>query len=149
MAAVSNTSPLLRFTSIERLDLLGRVFGEVIVPPAAWTEIVTTGGHRPGAAEVARAPWIRQQSPIPTALLARLTQQLGLGEAEAIALANEFARSAPLLIDDRQGRRIARELGLPVVGSAGVLLLAKEAGLIPHPLRRVVTVVAGAKQSAP
>lgn len=52
-------------------------------------------------------------------------------EAEAIALA-EALPNARLLIDERRGRRIARSLNLRVTGTAGVLLVAKGAGLISH-----------------
>ena len=56
-----------------------------------------------------------------------LDQLLGPGEAEAIALA-EQADTRFLLIDDARGRRMARARGIPVVGVAGVLLVAKSRG---------------------
>ena len=49
------------------------------------------------------------------------------GEAEAIALAVE-RRADRLLIDERQGRLTAEALGVPVVGSVGVLIAAKVRG---------------------
>jgi predicted nucleic acid-binding protein len=131
MTAVSNTSPLLRFSSIGRLDLLKQKYGDVIIPPAVWSEVIIDGGRRPGAADVASAAWIRRQAPAATALLARLVEELGAGEAEAIALASELGGATPVLLDDRKGRRIARELGLSVVGTAGMLLAAKHSALIP------------------
>ena len=51
------------------------------------------------------------------------------GEAEAIALAETYP-DARLLIDEKKGRRVARALGLRQTGTAGVLLVAKKAGLI-------------------
>jgi predicted nucleic acid-binding protein len=57
--------------------------------------------------------------------------QLGPGEAEVIALASELEGSVPVLLDDRKGRRIAREHHISVVGSVGVLILAKDRGLVP------------------
>ena len=56
-----------------------------------------------------------------------LDQLLGPGEAEAIALA-EQEDTRFLLIDDARGRRMARARGIPVVGVAGVLLVAKSHG---------------------
>jgi predicted nucleic acid-binding protein len=52
------------------------------------------------------------------------------GEAEAIALAQEL-RANWLLIDEREGRRLAKEAAVPVLGLVGVILIAKRAGLIP------------------
>ncbi len=56
--------------------------------------------------------------------------RLGAGEREAIALALEL-KATLLVIDDLAARRLAQLLALPVVGSAGLLLRAKEKGLIP------------------
>lgn len=132
MVAVSDSSPLLLFTGIGRLALLNSLFGEVIVPKAVWIEVVTNGNNRPGAAEVSGESWIRQIGADQSSLLPELTDELGQGEAEAIAVAIQLGGQTPLILDDRKGRRIATALGLPVVGSAGVLLLAKEAGFIPQ-----------------
>ena len=52
------------------------------------------------------------------------------GEAEAIALAEEL-HADHLLIDERKGRRLAQQQGVPVVGLLGVILMAKRARLIP------------------
>jgi hypothetical protein len=53
-----------------------------------------------------------------------------LGEAEAIELAREV-NADWLLIDERKGRKLAREAGLPVIGLLGVVLLARRNSLIP------------------
>ena len=55
---------------------------------------------------------------------------MGAGEREAIALALEL-RATWLVIDDLAARRLAQSLDIPVVGSLGLLLKAKEEGLIP------------------
>ena len=52
------------------------------------------------------------------------------GEAEVIALARE--RDCTAVLDDRQARAAARRLGVRLLGTAGVLLRAKWAGLVPH-----------------
>ena len=61
-------------------------------------------------------------------LVEALTLTVDLGEAEAITLALET--DAPLLIDDLKGRRVARRMSVKIIGSLGVLALAKNRGLI-------------------
>lgn len=126
MAAISDSSPLILYARIGRLDLLHDVFGEMLIPRAVWDEVVTQGGGRQGAA-IGVPRWIGVHN-VQRGALSR--GGLDPGEAEAIALALEFGRTLPLILDDKKGRRIAKRVGLPVIGSAGVLLLAKERRLI-------------------
>jgi len=63
-------------------------------------------------------------------VVARLSHNLGAGEAEAIALALEL-RADTLLMDERRGRIAAAAAGLKVIGLLGVLLEAKHQGAIP------------------
>ncbi|GAC1299772.1 MAG: hypothetical protein NVSMB1_26410 [Polyangiales bacterium] len=62
--------------------------------------------------------------------LLALVTDLGPGERAAIALARS-RRSGLLLLDDGLARRHARLLGLTISGTLGVLLRAKQAGLLP------------------
>jgi predicted nucleic acid-binding protein len=52
------------------------------------------------------------------------------GEAEAIELAKEL-HADRLLIDERKGRKLAADEGVPVIGLLGIVLLAKRKGLVP------------------
>jgi hypothetical protein len=61
--------------------------------------------------------------------VAVLRESLGAGESEAIVLAQELGADL-LLLDDALARRKADRLGLNVKGTLGVLLLAKQAGLL-------------------
>jgi predicted nucleic acid-binding protein len=129
--AVSNSSPLILFSAIGRLDVLRQAFDEIIVPTAVQDEVVSAGGDRPRRAEVAAAAWIRSQAVAAQDLVRLLVVELDRGEAETIALGEELGGGIPVLMDDRKGRRVAEARGLEVIGSAGVLTLAKQNGLIP------------------
>ena len=118
---VSNSSPLIALHGVGRLDLMRGVFGDIYIPAAVAREIVT----------VTPLPvWFKERS-LQQELGARiLSASLGAGESEAIALALECAASW-VLLDDRPARRLADALGLPVVGTLGILLASKRRGLLP------------------
>jgi predicted nucleic acid-binding protein len=59
-----------------------------------------------------------------------LSKNLGKGEASSITLALEFADSL-LIVDERKGRKVALEMEIEIIGSLGVLIKAKETGVIP------------------
>jgi predicted nucleic acid-binding protein len=61
---------------------------------------------------------------------ARLSSKLDRGEAAALTLA-VASQSRLILVDERRARGVAKQLGLNVTGSLGVLLIAKSQGLIP------------------
>lgn len=73
--------------------------------------------------------WVKPRTASDAALVSLLTVDLHTGEAEAIALALEM-KADRLLIDEREGRSMARQLGLSLTGVLGVLLRAKNRGQI-------------------
>lgn len=129
MIAVVNSSPIILLAKIGRLDLLRQLFDDVVIPRAVHGEI-TIGNDRLGAARLSSAPWIAVREPADQQGVEALLSELGRGEAEVIVLGEEVRRPATLLLDDAAGRRRALQRGLTVLGSAGVLALAKERNLI-------------------
>jgi predicted nucleic acid-binding protein len=130
MIVVSSTSPIVNLAVIGQLDLLRQLYGKVILPQSVYDEIAIAGEGQPGAVEVSSFEWIEIGHVTDQLLLASLRLELDEGEAEAIILALE-TRADLLLLDERKGRAIAARLGLQFVGLLGVLLEAKQAGLIP------------------
>jgi predicted nucleic acid-binding protein len=131
--AASDSSALIHLAAIVRLGLLCEFYDEVIVPPAVWREVVELGAQRTGVKEVRQAAaegWLQIKSPTSTATLAFLRGQLDAGEAEAIALALEQSPEI-LLLDEEFGRSIARQFGLKITGTVGILIRAKLTGRIP------------------
>ena len=125
--AVSDSSVLIHLGAIGQLELLPDQFERVLIPPAVWDEVVTHGKSRP-VMELIRAAaqkgWLALQTPTNTALIQNLHQHLHAGEAAAIALATETPHDF-LLMDETDGREVARRLGLRTKGVIGILLLAK------------------------
>lgn len=129
MSVVSNASPLINLARIDQLDLLPRLYGELLIPKAVWEEVVTEGAGQPGADEVKAATWIKIQAVANRSLARALRQELDAGEAEAIILALEVEAEL-LLMDERVGREISQHLGVHYTGLIGVLIEAKHKGLI-------------------
>lgn len=124
---VLNNTPLVALWAIGRFDLLRDLFREVLIPQAVEDEFlaVETAARRQALRD---ATWVRS---VPLAQPRRALVYAGLdqGEAEVLTLAEE--REARLVvIDERRGRRFAERMGIPLTGTLGILLLAKEAGLI-------------------
>ena len=128
---VSNTSPIINLACIGQLDLLPALFGKLVIPPAVFEEITGALPDAPGAAVIKIAPWIKHSTVTNKPLVTTLRLDLDPGEAEAIACALEN-RASLLLIDERRGRRAAQQLGIPIMGLIGVLLMARKQRLIPH-----------------
>ena len=118
MKAVSDTSVLIALDNIGRLGLLKTVFGEVLVPEAVAREY---GGPLPS--------WVKVVKVKETGLVSALMEILHRGEAEAIALAIQV-KADLLLLDDKKARRLAARLGLRVLGTIGILILARKRSLI-------------------
>jgi predicted nucleic acid-binding protein len=116
--AVTNSTCLIALERIGQLSLLPEAFAHVVAPPAVHEEF----GSSPN--------WLRLLAPVDAALVAALNTQLGLGEAEAIAVATESPGSV-LLLDDKKARRVARQMGLAIIGTIGLLVHAKKRGIVP------------------
>lgn len=133
MPLVSDTSPVISFSAVRMLDLLPAIWGEVWIPPAVFREVVTDGEGWTNALDLQTAikegrKFVRRSLPeLPAAFIA--PPKLGTGEIEVIALALHWRMTA--LIDDRAARLFAKSQGLSVIGSLGVLAIAKRRRMIP------------------
>jgi uncharacterized protein len=130
MIVVSNTTPLIGLASIGRFELLRLLFGVIHIAPAVYDEAVTAGRKLGGAKqEVSTATWIRiipiQQPQKGEPWL----EDMDLGEVETILLAEQLAANW-VLMDEKKGRRKVMQMGLSPIGTAGILLKAKQVGLL-------------------
>lgn len=135
---VADAGPLLGLERIELVSILADLYGTVLIPPRVPAELELSQG-RPGSHRLAAAlqeGWLRVEAPNRPDELKRLRLLLDGGEAEAILLAEDHP-GEPLLLDERRGRTVARSRQIPVIGTGGVLLLAKRYGHI----ERVVPVL--------
>lgn len=143
MIVVSDASPLISLAAVGHMDLLRRLYGEVVIPVAVFQEL-TASSDAPGAAEIESASWVRVLAVQNRNFVEALSLQLDVGEAEAIVLAEEI-QAELLLMDERRARSAAARLGRKVVGVLGVLVEAKRCGHVTavRPVLEALTVEAG------
>jgi predicted nucleic acid-binding protein len=121
LKVVSNSTPLIALAKVNRLNILKEFFNSIIIPGAVFIEVTTDKEGRAGSDEVSIAKWIRKKevsNPLATDFL---SAKLDAGEAEAITLAKEI-KADLLLIDDKDGRKAAKSVGIPITGTVGLLL---------------------------
>ena len=121
MIVVSDTSAITSLLQIGRLAILPALYQEVVIPVEVADELRCFHADLPG--------FIKVVPVLDRARLKQLQVELGSGEAAAIALMLE-GKGDLLLIDERRGRKVASREGLAVVGVMGVLLEARQRGLI-------------------
>ena len=129
MIIVSDTTPISELAKVDHLDLLPKLFGKVVIPQGVFNELQV--GEHPAAKLVQDLSWLEVVTVDNQQLVRELQQsfKLDLGESEAIALAEEISASQ-LLIDERAARKVAMARKLPLIGTVGILLLAKRRGLL-------------------
>jgi len=130
MIVVSNTSPINNLAAVEQLHLLKALYGSIIIPEAVYRELTGYGVTLPGCREVQTYDWIETREVFDLAFVESLKNILHEGEAEAIALAIEL-NADWVLIDENRGRNVANQNGIKCTGVLGILIKAKEGGLIP------------------
>jgi uncharacterized protein len=122
MIVVSDTSPITALMTVGEARILAELFGKVIIPIAVHDELLSSHTSIPS--------WIEVQQVSNFTEANRFSQIVDIGEAQAIELAKEL-HAELLLIDERKGRRLAVQEGVPIIGLLGVVLLAKRKNLIP------------------
>ncbi len=127
MILVLDSSALITLSRIDNLELLHQLAGTVHVPQAVYDEVVPTGQ---GERKVEQAQWLVRHQVKERNAVERLSGRLGRGEAEAIVLARQLNADF-VILDDATARRIAENEGCRVLGLLGLLIHAKERGLVP------------------
>ena len=129
---VADTSPLFYLAKLDRLTLLRELYQSVNVPEVVWRETLAATEKHPEILPTLTAArsdgWlIVSRLHLPHALPG--LGMLDAGEREAIELANELHADL-LIVDDEAGRNAAAKLGFSVTGTLGVLISAKQSGLL-------------------
>lgn len=130
MKAVCDSSVLICLSKIAKLELLKKIFKTVYIPEAVYSEVVVKGKGKSGVKEISEAKWIYKKAVKDRRAVDMLAAEMGLGEAEVLVLGKEL-QADWFIIDDERARNAAISAGFPIIGLAGILLLAKQRKLIP------------------
>ena len=115
---ISDTSCLILFQKIGEIDLLRKVYDNILTTPEVAEEFSEQ-----------LPEWIKIESVKDKKYQEFLETQVDLGEASAIALAKEMDNPL-LLLDDLKARKLAKKLNLKFTGTLGVINKAKQIGVI-------------------
>ncbi len=113
---VADSTCLIALERIGQIEILPALFEPVLIPPAVAQEFGIS------------LPWLKVERLSDRALAAALKMMIDDGEAEAIALSQE--QKCRIILDDRQARRVGQDMGLRVIGTVGILILAKQRGIL-------------------
>lgn len=131
MIVIADTTPVISLLKINRLDLLGKAFGEVLIPDAVYAELTADERFMDKAEMIKRAPYIKsvQVSNPESVRILRMATGLDQGESEAIVLTDE-RKADILLMDEAKGRTVSGKIGITVMGTIGILISCYEDALI-------------------
>jgi predicted nucleic acid-binding protein len=131
MKIASNTGPIIGLAKIDLLFLLNQIASEVLIPPMVYRELMGKTGPETAQIDKALKEFLKvaDLKPLDPAVEIAIST-LDEGEREVIGLASTTSGDILILMDDRAGREVAEKLNIPVSGLVGILLLAKEKGIL-------------------
>lgn len=133
---LADAGPLIGLARIDALVLLSRLFGRVVITDKIHAELFPSAGSFADAALLQAAldqDWIKVVN-APPAPFKLKNPGVDAGEASAIHLAchcRDAGDAVLLVMDDRVGRLEACSHGIALIGTAGLIAMAKTQGLIP------------------
>jgi uncharacterized protein len=129
VTVVSNTGPLIVLAKVDQFKILKQLAGAVFITPEVEVELMAKRGFETSVIEDAFTDFLVVKKASPAPKLAPELEGLDAGESSAIYLAQELGADS-LLMDDRAGVKVARKLGLTVLGFAGFVVTAKRLGAV-------------------
>lgn len=124
---VIDSSPLIVLFNSQLANLLPQLFTTVDVPPTVWKE-VTAYKNDAAARSLSQATWAKQTA---AGSIADSVAAWDLGSGESAVISYAIARpNYTAIVDDAAARRCAISLGVPTLGTGGLIVLAKKRGLI-------------------
>lgn len=126
---IVNSMPLIVLCNIGELNILKQLYKEIVIPEAVFREV--TEKEDSACQKIKQSlDWIHVETIKVQSEKKMYRAKLHDGEVEVMILAQEGRWADLLIIDDNAAKKTAKYLGLPVTGTLGVLLKAKNLGYI-------------------
>lgn len=131
MIVVSDTTPIISLIKANRLDLLEKLYGTVLIPKAVYDELLSNDSYFEEKLQVQEASFliveeIKNQESV---RVLRCVSGLDAGESEALILYGE-KNADVLLMDEHKGRGVAKKMSVCHIGTIGILLLSYDKNLL-------------------
>lgn len=125
MIVVSDTTPLISLMKIGHLSLIHQLFGEIQIPQAVFDELVSNKRFPDESRQIKECSYIHTVNveDIKAVDLLRRSTGLDAGESEAIIL-SDSENATYLLMDEVKGRQVAKQMGIKIMGTIGLLMVA-------------------------
>lgn len=123
---IVNSTPVIGLANIGKLDVLRQMYGAITIPQAVFDEIKSPSVQRQVNAN---RDWIRVEQINDASQKQMYRAKLHAGEVEVMILAQE-KKADLVILDDNAAKKTAKFLGLRVIGTLGILVLAKKRGYI-------------------
>ena len=133
MIIVSNTGPIIALSKAGYINLLMEICKEVRIPPVVHRELLGKIGSETEYIDRALNDFVQVTEIGPLDKKVEIAAgDLDEGEKQAIGLAFTYGKDVLLLMDDYAGRNAAKKLNIPTTGVIGLLIMAKEKGVIEN-----------------
>ncbi len=131
MIVVSDTTPIISLLKAGQLELLQKLYRIVLIPTAVYRELTENTKYIKEAEKIKEADFLRTIAVknIKSVNVLRSVTGLDAGESEALIVYDE-QKADILLMDERKGRSVAKQLKVRHIGTVGILMLAYDKGLI-------------------
>lgn len=127
MIIISDSSPLIALVKKQELTLLKDLFNNILIPKAVYDELIDE--NISNSDQILHLKREFEKEWIKVKKIKNFTYPdlgLGKGETEAINASFEMVDDVLLLIDEEKGRKVSKRLGITILGTLGILLLAKK-----------------------
>ena len=125
---IVDSSPFIVLLKSNLEQILPELYEEIITPEAVWQEILSGRDDDVAKRKLPFLFWIKR-TPAAISSITIENYNLGAGETAVLNLALTISESR-VILDDYAARKCAKALGIKFFGTGGVLILAKQKGLI-------------------